>query len=413
MIDSLRVWARDYKVDGFRFDLMGHHMLSNMLAIRAALDALTMEKDGVDGKAVILYGEGWNFGEVQNGARGRNAIQQNLGGSGIASFNDRLRDALRGGTPFSDPRTTGFASGLFLDKQAGASVERNWLESSDWVRLGLAGNLRNYTLDTLTGPRRGEQILYGGSAAGYALDPGETINYASAHDNETLFDKIQWAAPEGVSMQQRVRLNTLALSVVMLGQGIPFFHAGDDILRSKSLDANSFNSSDWFNAIDWTYQRNGWGKGLPPSSKPRWDDARPLLRNPALRPSRADIVFSRDVFRELLRIRKSSALFRLRTSDEIQQRVRFWNTGPEQTPGLIVLDIDGADAGDAYTRIVVAFNATGETVRLDVTVLKGATLILHPVQQQSVDRALAAAQFDPAGGTLSVPPLSTIVFVAQ
>ena len=93
MIDSVVTWAKEYKVDGFRFDLMGHHLLSNMVNVRKALDALTLDKDGVDGKSIYIYGEGWDFGEMANNARGVNASQLNIGGTGIGVFNDRLRDA--------------------------------------------------------------------------------------------------------------------------------------------------------------------------------------------------------------------------------------------------------------------------------------------------------------------------------
>ena len=83
MVDSLVTWAMEYKVDAFRFDLMGHHVKRNMLAVRDALDALTLEEDGVDGSAIYLYGEGWNFGEVADNARGVNATQANMAGTGI------------------------------------------------------------------------------------------------------------------------------------------------------------------------------------------------------------------------------------------------------------------------------------------------------------------------------------------
>jgi pullulanase len=96
MVDSVVLWAKEYKIDAFRFDLMGHHMVEDMKAVRAALDELTLEQDGVDGKGIYLYGEGWNFGEVANNARGINATQLNLAGSGIGTFSDRLRDAVRG-----------------------------------------------------------------------------------------------------------------------------------------------------------------------------------------------------------------------------------------------------------------------------------------------------------------------------
>ena len=99
-------------MDGFRFDLMGHHPKANILAVRAALDKLTVARDGVDGKKILLYGEGWNFGEVANDARFVQATQANMAGTGIGTFNDRLRDAVRGGGPFDgNPRVQGFASG--------------------------------------------------------------------------------------------------------------------------------------------------------------------------------------------------------------------------------------------------------------------------------------------------------------
>ena len=95
MVDSVVTWAREYKVDGFRFDLMGHHSLANMLAVREALDELTVKHDGVDGKRIYVYGEGWDFGEVAGGARFTQARQLELAGSGIGSFSDRLRDAVQ------------------------------------------------------------------------------------------------------------------------------------------------------------------------------------------------------------------------------------------------------------------------------------------------------------------------------
>ncbi|HNT78818.1 MAG TPA: pullulanase-type alpha-1,6-glucosidase, partial [Anaerolineae bacterium] len=100
MVDSIVTWATAYKVRGFRFDIMGHHMLANMQAVRTALDALTPEKDGVDGKRIYVYGEGWNFGEVADNQRGVNATQINVAGTGIGAFNDRMRDAARGGSAF-------------------------------------------------------------------------------------------------------------------------------------------------------------------------------------------------------------------------------------------------------------------------------------------------------------------------
>ena len=152
MIDSLITWAKYYKVDGFRFDLMGHHMLSNMVAVRQALDSLTLEKDGVDGKSIIIYGEGWDFGEVAKNALGVNATQLNLAGTGIGTFNDRLRDAARGGGPFNPVRDQGFITGLATDPNTEsantASLTAQLLQETSWIQLGLAGNLKTYELVT-------------------------------------------------------------------------------------------------------------------------------------------------------------------------------------------------------------------------------------------------------------------------
>ena len=115
MVDTVMRWARAYKVDGFRFDVMGHHMVSNMARVRAALDTLTLELDGVEGRGIYVYGEGWDFGEVAGNARGRNATQLNLAGTGIGTFSDRLRDGVRGGGAFGAPQEQGFATGLADD----------------------------------------------------------------------------------------------------------------------------------------------------------------------------------------------------------------------------------------------------------------------------------------------------------
>ena len=256
-------WAREYKVDGFRFDLMGHHSKANMLNVRRALDSLTLRRDGVDGRRIYVYGEGWNFGEVANNARFVQASQLNMAGTGIGTFSDRLRDAVRGGGPFDeDPRIQGFASGLFTDPN-GAQVNgapeqqrARLLLHHDQIKVGLTGNLRDYRFVDRTGQTvTGAQVDYNGQPAGYAAEPDETITYVDAHDNETLFDVLQYKLPQATSMADRVRMNTVALSTVALAQSPAFWHAGTDLLRSKSLDRNSYNSGDWFNRIDWTRHR--------------------------------------------------------------------------------------------------------------------------------------------------------------
>lgn len=420
MIDSVVTWATQYKVDGFRFDLMGHHMLANMEAVRAALDALTLEKDGVDGKSIYIYGEGWDFGEVARNARGTNATQLNIGGTGIGVFNDRLRDGVRGGNPFDDPRLQGFSTGLYLNPNAAeirepdAQLEK-LLDYTDWIRLGLAGNLENYRIMRGNGSiADGAHVFYSGVAAGYTLDPQENIVYVSAHDNETLFDAVQIKAAANTSLADRIRMNNLALSIPMFSQGIPFFHAGDDLLRSKSLDRNSYDSGDWFNSLDWTYQTNNWGVGLPIEGTDRWDIFRPILANTALAPDPAQIAGAASVFKEFLQIRKSSPLFRLTTEEQVFADVSFFNTGPEQIPGLIVMRLEDVEDIDAnYDEILVFFNANQQPIQFTESTMTGETFTLHPALINSVDTAVAQSAYDPATGAFSIPALSTSVFVLE
>lgn len=420
MVDSVVTWAVQYQVDGFRFDLMGHHMLADMQAVRTALDALTLQKDGVDGKSIYLYGEGWDFGEVAGNARGVNASQLNIGGTGIGVFNDRLRDAVRGGNPFDDPRLQGFATGLYLSPNASlaptpAAQLARLNEYSDWIRLGLAGNLADYQVERASGELvAGSLLRYGSDPAGYTLDPQENIVYVSAHDNETLFDAIQLKAPASASLTDRIRMNNLALSLPMFSQGVPFFHAGDDMLRSKSLDRNSYNSGDWFNRLDWSMTSNNWGVGLPIEGSDRRGIQAPLLADPALAPASADIQSAAAVFTELLRIRKGSPLFRLQTAAQVQAAVSFLNTGQGQIPGLIVMHLtDPSNLDPNYSEIVVLFNANPAAVTFTAASLSGRDFQLHPVQQASVDPLVRTASFDRSSGTFSLPRYTTAVFVLQ
>jgi pullulanase-type alpha-1,6-glucosidase len=418
MIDSLLVWAKDYQVDGFRFDLMGHHMLEDMKAVRAALDSLTLEKDGVDGKAIYVYGEGWDFGEVANNSHGKNATQLNIAGTGIGVFNDRLRDAVRGGSPFSDPRDQGFATGLLLadndhETRALEDQQLQLFEYADWIKLSLAGNLADFSITRADGKSIvGRLIGYNNAPAGYTADPQENIVYVSAHDNETLWDAIQFKAPTEATLADRIRMNNLALDIVMLSQGIPFFHAGDDLLRSKSLDRNSYDSGDWFNKLDFTYQSNNFGVGLPIEGTDNWPIMKPLLANADLKPTQADIESAAQHFQIMLKVRKSSPLFRLQTADQIKRALTFLNNGPDQTPGLIVMQLTDVDSLDPnYDSILVLFNATPKPVSFTDASLKNVDLQpFAPLFDNNPDPALAGAAFDSASGTFTVPGRTTVVY---
>ncbi|GAA3862336.1 pullulanase-type alpha-1,6-glucosidase [Tessaracoccus defluvii] len=424
MVDSVVTWATAYRVDGFRFDLMGHHSGANLLAVRNALDALTLEADGVDGRAVLLYGEGWDFGEVAGNARFRQATQGQLAGTHIATFNDRLRDAVLGGSPFDSDKVAGqgFGTGLFSDPNGASTAtpeqqRADLLHRQDLIRLSLAGNLRDYAFETRDGRvQSGAELGYNGLPAGYAEEPDEALAYVDAHDNETLFDIGIWKLPVGTPMAARIRMNTLALATVALGQSPLFWHAGTDLLRSKSLDRDSFNSGDHFNRLDWAMRRNNFGVGLPPASHnaAQWAAMRPLLADPALTPSPADIAEAHARALDLLRLRRAYPLLRLGSARRIRAKVSFPNAGPGQSAGLILLRIDdtrGRDVDPDLDGLLVAFNASPETIVEEVDGMAGLRLSLAPLLLAGGDPVLTRTTWDAPSGTLSIPGRSVAVLV--
>lgn len=421
MCDSIKTWATAYKVDGFRYDIMGHHSKANIVNIKNAIHALTPQKDGVQGSDIYFYGEGWNFGEVQNDARFVQARIGNMSGTGVGTFNNFIRDAVRGGGPFDSGvahvQSQSFINGLYLDpnseNSASTSERENLLKQTDILKVALAGSLQDYSLVDHSGVTKKAADIDG---AGYTLDPQETINYIEAHDNETLFDMLQYKAPLATSMDERVRMQSLGNGFVLLAQGVPFLHAGQEMLRSKSTDRNSYDAGDWFNLLDFTYQHNGWGRGLPlkGDNQQNWDEARPRLADPTLMPSPSHIRAALENSIELLEIRQSSKLFRLETAAHINEQVKFYNNGPEQIPGLIVMLLSDTSANlDANAEmILVLFNANLDSKALTLPDLKGADFALHPVQKQSADARVRTASVDNTTGEFSVPARSLAVFVA-
>ncbi|KAJ9508470.1 hypothetical protein QJQ45_012002 [Haematococcus lacustris] len=371
VVEDIVHWARHYKIDGFRFDIMGHLMVSTLAKMRAGLDALTPERDGVDGKSIYIYGEAWDFGEVVNNARGINCGQMNLAGTKLGAFNDRLRDGALGGGPF---QPHDFQAGCTLAPsscrgQGGPEAQlQELLQLSDWLRYSLAGNLRAFPLETSSGQvLRGEDAKAHGLPLAYGAEPCEHIAFIGCHDNLTMFDTITEKAPLTAFAEERMRMQVMCLALILLSQGIPFIHAGDDLLRSKSLDRDSYNSGDYFNAVDWTGSTHKLGIGLPVHTKNGggWHYKRPLLTNPLIKPSAAHIQTSAAITQQLLRIRYSSPLFRLPTQAAVLDQVSFTNTGPDQVPGVIVMQLESALGTDMtgsvydpnFERLVVVFNA--------------------------------------------------------
>ncbi|EFJ43973.1 hypothetical protein VOLCADRAFT_118899, partial [Volvox carteri f. nagariensis] len=395
VVDDITHWARNYKVDGFRFDIMGHLMLSTMTKIRTSLDALTPEKDhGVRGRSIYLYGEAWDFGEVAGNQRGRNAAQMNLAGTRLGAFNDRLRDGALGGGPFAPPQFQGLVTGLFLapnpaaqSDQGGPDDQRaELLVLTDWARSALAGNLRVYPLHLCDGSTRaGEEVLAHGFPLAYGGLPCEHVAFIGCHDNKTMFDQIIEKAPANVR-------------------------------------------GDWFNRIDWTASSHNFGVGLPVATKNggAWGYMRALLgQADRIRPSRQQMISTTKIFQALLRVRYSSPLFRLAATADVVRQVAFYNTGPDQKPGLIVMELVSApySDGDAfqgvydpmYERLVAVFNCAPYTndVPYPPGVAPGGSLQLHPDLAGVGDPRLSAATADDVHRKLHVPPRTTAVFVQQ
>jgi pullulanase/glycogen debranching enzyme len=416
MIDSVALWATRYKIDSFRFDLMGHQP-------RATMEQLQARVNKAAGRPVQLIGEGWNFGEVADGARFVQASQLSLNGTGIGTFNDRLRDAARGGSAgdAGEAMVTrqGYINGLVYDTnaKAGAQPAAELMRAADMVRAGLAGSIRSYPLLTYKDATVPLQAIdYGGQPAGYASEPSEVVNYVENHDNQTLFDINVLKLPLSTSTADRARVQVLGMALDAFSQGVAYFHAGIDVLRSKSLDRNSFNSGDWFNRIDWSYRDNYFGTGLPPheDNGKDWPLLQPLLANPAIKPGPVDIAFARDAFRDLLRIRASSTLFRLRSAGEIKQRLRFFNTGSTQEPTVIAAHLDGHGyEGASFAGISYFVNVDKVAHVVTDQAARGKRMRLHPVHLApgAADKRPATARYDSAAGTFSIPPRTAVVFV--
>jgi pullulanase len=417
MIDSAELWTRHYKIDSFRFDLMGHQP-------RAAMEALQARVNRAAGRHINLIGEGWNFGEVADGARFVQASQLSLNGSGIGTFSDRGRDAVRGGGAGDSGERMfsqqGYINGLVYDVNAAAGLRlvSDLLQTSDMVKVGLAGSIRSFPLQTYDGQVRPMQaIVYGGNQpAAYASEPGEVVNYVENHDNQTLYDSNVLKLPLATSSADRARVQMLAAAINAFSQGVAYYHAGFDILRSKSLDRNSFESGDWFNRLDWTYQDNYFGSGLPPADDNGKDYAllKPLLANAALKPTPSDIAFARDSFRDLLRIRASSTLFRLRSADDVVQRLRFYNTGPAQVATVIAAHLDGSGyEGAGFKSLTYFINVDKKENTVTIAQEAGKPYRLHPVHSaaHAADQRAATARYDAANGSFTIPARTAVVFV--
>ena len=218
IIESVSYWAKEYHVDGFRFDLMGVHDIATMNDISVALHKIN--------PSIFIYGEGWTAGasplDEKLRAVKKNVYQLNK----IAAFSDDIRDGLHG--PYDKVKETGFVGGK--------------TGTAESVKFGIVGAISH------------PQINYKAvnhSDAAWAAEPSQSINYASCHDDNTLLDRLTIANPDA-SEADLIKMDKLAQLTVFLSQGVPFIHSGAEMLRTKQGVANSYKSPDSINAIDWS-----------------------------------------------------------------------------------------------------------------------------------------------------------------
>jgi pullulanase len=292
IVDSIKYWLTEYHVDGFRFDLMG------------ILDRETMQEVYREAKKinpnVIIYGEGWNMEQVLPAKE--MMAQANLLGTGIAAFNDGIRDNIKG--DFAQAKATGFVQG---SAPAYGGMDR--------FHLNLKGQS--------TG--RDEESIA-------VFSPNETINYDSAHDDLCLWDKLQVSATNSTEAQ-RISMDKLAAGILLTAQGVPFLHAGDEFLRSKNLNSNSYNDNDpRVNPIDWSLK------------------------------TKHREVF--DYYRGLIALRRAHPAFRMTEKSQVDEALEF---APVTPANVVEFVLKNHANGDGWKTILVIYNGNPEPKDLTVT----------------------------------------------
>ena len=218
MIESVLYWAKEYHIDGFRFDLMGIHDIETMNLIRKALDEVDPN--------IYMYGEGWSAGTCaypeEKLAMKANTRQLDR----IGAFCDDMRDAIRG--PFNDDHKAAFLGAIPGNEES--------------IRFGIAGCIDHPQIDM-------SKVNY--SKAPWANSPAQMISYISCHDDMCVVDRLKASIP-GITTDELIRLDLLGQTMVFTSQGVPFIYAGEEVLRDKKGVHNSFKSPDSINAIDWT-----------------------------------------------------------------------------------------------------------------------------------------------------------------
>ncbi|MBZ9687722.1 type I pullulanase [Clostridium estertheticum] len=325
IVDSVMYWAKEYNLDGFRFDLMGLLDIKTMNEIRKKLSSLD--------PSILIIGEGWDMGTtLLNDAK---ATQKNASKMPeISLFNDTIRDGIKGSV--FDAKAKGFVNG-------------NAYGEAD-IKRGIVGGI-DYSSFIKTWGK---------------IAPLQSVTYAEAHDNNTLWDKLLLTNPKD-SNEIRLKMHKMADSIVLTSQGIPFFQAGQEFLRTKGGNNNSYKSNDTVNKLDWT-----------------------------LKSKNVDTV---NYFKGLIKLRKEHPAFRMTSAEMIKQNLKFL-AAPEN---VVAYEIAHNANMDTWSDIVVAFNANRE----DITIKLSKKSTWNIVVNGEKSGVKTIKQFK--GDLLVVPALSSII----
>ena len=297
MIESVKYWAEEYRIDGFRFDLMGLHDIETMNLIREELHAIDPD--------IFLYGEGWTAGHTPLPEHDRAIKVHAERLNGVAVFSDDIRDAIRG--PWWDNNAPGFMAG------------QQGLEES--IKFGVIASTRH------------PQINYSAvnySDAPYAANPLQTITYVTCHDNPCLWDKIKYTCID-CTKEEMLDMQKFANAIVLTSQGVPLLHAGEEIVRTKFGEHNSYNLPDSINQLVW-------------HNKDTYRD-----------------VF--DYYKDMITLRMNHPAFRMPTTEMVQQHLRFFDI---HQPLLVGFHIGDHANGDKWKDILVFYNANAHDVEVDL-----------------------------------------------
>jgi pullulanase len=316
ILDSLAYWVREYHVDGFRFDLLALLGIETMKNVYEMLHALNPH--------ILLYGEPWTGGTSSLSA-GEQLTKGQQKGLGVAVFNDHIRDRLCGSV--FDPMGRGFATGAW--------------GSVDGIKKAVEGSINDFT-----------------------ASPGETINYVTSHDNYTLWDKITLSNPDDTEAD-RIKMDELAQAVILTSQGVVFLQGGEEMLRTKGGNSNSYNAGDAVNQFDWSRKAYYWK------------------------------VFK--YYAALIHLRKNHSAFRMRSASDIQAHLSFLKS-PENT---LMFGLLGHANGDSWENIIVIYNPNKTDILC--TLPPGNWTIV--VSQDRVSESYLGQ----ASGWVSVPGISCMV----